>query len=50
MKSIYSAPMASLVALHTEDVISSSNYGMVFEFSSGRKEALDPASEIDNIG
>ena len=50
MKNIYSAPNASLVVLCTEDVISSSNYGMVFDFAAGRKDPiLDPASELEIV-
>lgn len=48
MKNIYSSPDASIVALRTEDVISASNYGMIFDFEAGRKDpVIDPASELE---
>ena len=48
MKHVYSAPKASPVAFRTEDVISTSNYGMVFDFEAGRKDpVIDPASELE---
>ena len=50
MKNIYSSPDVSIVALRTEDVISASNYGMIFDFAAGRKDPIDFASQLDNMG
>ena len=50
MKNTYLAPVASVSTFNTEDVITLSNYGVIFDFESGRKDALsialDPADDM----
>ena len=51
MKNTYLAPVASVTRFNTEDVITLSNYGVIFDFESGRKDAvsivMDPADGFD---
>ena len=51
MKNTYLAPVVSVTRFNTEDVITLSNYGVIFDFESGRKDAvsivMDPADGFD---